>query len=207
MRDSRIEQYAPLTGVVAVALLVVGSLLWGVTDYLASGEDVVSALGANPTRAGIGAYLGTLSAFFLVWFAGSLRYALREGAGSGAGRLATVAFGGGLASAIVVGIGFSFLVTLAGRALDAGDLSAAEAVVANDLYGELMGVVFPICMAVMVEATAVVAIRGAVFPAWFGWLSSVLALGLLTPVGYLVATVGLLWIVVVGIWLTLRGSA
>jgi hypothetical protein len=70
-----------------------------------------------------------------------------------------------------------------------------------------MGQMFGIFMAVFIGAAAVVSLRTALFPAWFGWASAVVTFGLLTPYAYIMLASALLWLLVVSIWLYVRGSS
>jgi hypothetical protein len=206
VNESRIERLAPLTGVVTVVLMMVGAGLFGVYDYLPSAEKVKEILSTNPTRVNLAGYIGSISAFFLIWFAGSVFSALREREG-GTGRLSMVAFGGGVASGVALAAGFSVMVASGSRAGAVGGISLAEAVTLYDLYGQVLGGMFAITLAVFIGASAVVSLRAAVFPAWFGWVSALIAFGLLTPIAYFVLAFALVWLFVVSIWLYRRGAS
>ncbi len=206
MNESRLERLAPLTGVVTVVLMMVGAALFGVYDYLPSAEKLEEILSANPTRVYLAGYIGSISAFFLIWFAGSVYSALREREG-GTGRLSMVAFGGGVASGVALAVGFSAIVASGSRAGAVGGISPAEAVTLYDLYSQVLGGMFAITLAVFIGATAVVSLRAAVFPAWFGWVSALIAFGLLTPIAYIVLAFSLVWLLVVSIWLYRRGAS
>ncbi len=206
MNNSRLERLAPLTGAVSVVLMIVGTVLIGAYDYLPPADDIVDFLNANYTRASIGGYLGTISAFFLIWFAGSVHSALRERE-SGAGRLSMVAFGGGVAGGISLAATFAVMTAAAQRAGVGGGISPEEAVTLSDLWGALGGLVVPVTLAAFIGATAIVSLRAGVFPTWFGWASGLIALGLLSPLGYLFAALSPLWVLVVSIWLYARGAS
>jgi hypothetical protein len=76
-----------------------------------------------------------------------------------------------------------------------------------DFWGQIMGQMFAISLAVLIGAAAVVSLRTALFPAWFGWASAVVAIGLLTPFAYIVLALAVVWLVVVSIWLYIRGAS
>jgi hypothetical protein len=49
-------------------------------------------------------------------------------------------------------------------------------------------------------------LRTKAFPAWFGWASLVIALGMATPADYIFEGIGMVWIVTVSLWIfTLQG--
>jgi hypothetical protein len=76
-----------------------------------------------------------------------------------------------------------------------------------DFYGQLTGQLFALFIAVFITATSVVSLRTGLFPAWFGWESLVVAFGLLTPIAYAVLGFAILWLLVVSIWLYIRGAS
>lgn len=205
MNESRFEKLAPLTGALFFVLLLLGSFLFPVNTYQPPAQDVVEALSANSTQAQIGAYLGVVSAFFLIWFSGSVYSALRDQEG-GTGRLSTVAFGGGVASGLVVAAGFGVMLAAAGRAGTAEGISAQGAITLYDFRGQLLGTVLPVMLGVLIGATAMVSLRAAVFPTWFGWLSVITTIGLLSPISYIFVIFGGIWVLVISIWLYIRGA-
>jgi len=134
-----------------------------ILDYF-SGQDTVI----------LGSFLLMLAAMLFLWFAGCLRVALRSAEG-GDGRLSTIAFGGGVAVAVFM---LAMPAVNVCGALSADFLSVRQA---QTLY--LMGDAFlyPAAMAaaVMLAATAGVALKTGVLARWLAWPS--LALWLLVP--------------------------
>ncbi len=206
MNESRLERLAPLTGVVSVALFIIGSVVISNYEYLPPAQKVADYLNDNPTRVSTGAYLSSISAFFMIWFAGSVHSALREREG-GTGRLSMVAFGGGVVAAAAMGTSFTAILSAGLRAGAPGGITPIGAVTMFDFWGQVMGQMFAISLAVLIGATAVVSIRTAVFPAWFGWASALVAIGLLTPFAYFVLAFAMVWLLVVSIWLYFRGAS
>jgi hypothetical protein len=206
MNSSRLERLAPLTGLVSVVLLIIGAVVISNYDYLPSAEKVANFLNGDPTRVSTGAYIASISAFFFIWFAGSVRSALIKQEG-GTGRLSTVAFGGGVAAAAALGISFTAIISAGLRASAPGGISPIGAVTMFDFWGQIMGQMFAICLAVLIGATAVVSLRTGFFPAWFGWVSGLVAFGLLTPFAYFILAFAVVWLLVVSIWLYIRGAS
>ncbi len=206
MNKSRLERLAPLTGVIAVVLFGIGAALLGIYEYLPTADRLVEILSGNATNVLAGGYLGSISAFFLMWFAGSVFSALREREG-GTGRLSMVAFGGGVTSGVALAIGFSAILASGARAGTEGGITPVEAVTMYDLYAQVVGGMLAITMAVFIGATAVVSLRTLIFPKWFGWVSALIAFGLLTPVGYAALALVLVWLLVVSVWLYGRGRS
>lgn len=206
MNKSRIERLAPLSGLVSVVLVILGAVIISNYDYLPPAEEVADFINGNPSQISTGAYIASISAFFLIWFAGSVRSALisREG---GTGRLSTVAFGGGVAAATAMGTSFTAILSAGLRAGAPGGISPIGAVTMFDFWGQVMGQMFAVSLAVLIGATAVISLRTAVFPTWFGWVSALVAIGLLTPFAYFVLFFAMIWLLVVSIWLYIRGGS
>jgi membrane-associated protease RseP (regulator of RpoE activity) len=206
MRYSAIGQYSPLSGVIAVVLLVVATALVGLIGYLPRAEDVLGSLAADRSSASIGTYLGALSMFFTIWFAGSLRSSIRAFEDHG-GRASAIAFGGGIVAAIAIGLSFVAASAMFDRAGTSAGIDAAGALALYDLRSALLGEALPIGFGIMAGATAVAAVTTPMLPAWFGWLSVGVALVCLSPIGFLGLIAGVAWIVIVGIWLSIRAAA
>jgi hypothetical protein len=200
----RLSQLAPLTGIVSVALLIVGLTTIGMNDYLPSVDRVVAFLNDKAAQMGTWVYLGLLSAFLMVWFAGSVSSASDSGEGD-AGRLARIAFGGGLAAGIVLALTFAMTSAAADRASSAGGISPEGATTLYDLRSSLVGAALPISLALFAGAAGAAILRNKVFPAWLGWLGVLAALAALSPVGYLGQVGPMLWIAIASIWLSVRG--
>ena len=205
MNNSRLERLAPLTGALTAVLILTGAAN-GAFDYLPSADRAMEIYSDNPIRMMVDGYLGLVSVFTLIWFAGSVYSALREREG-GTGRLSIVAFGGGVASAMAIGGGYTVKVAAATRASAAGGLSPIAAVTSYDLYGTFLGNFTAFTFAAFIGATAIVSLRTAMFPRWSGWASAVLALGLISPIGYLFVAFALVWLVGMSISLYRRGAA
>jgi hypothetical protein len=204
MNESRFERLSPLSGAVAMIFMLVGIVIFNNYEFLPPAERIAEFLNINAPQVYTGGYIASLSSFFLIWFAGTVRSALiaREG---GNGQLSTIAFGGGVAAAVVLGISFVGIFASGLRASAPGGITPVGAITMIDFYAQLTGQLFGIFMAVFISAAAVVSLRTGLFPSWFGWASLVVAFGLLTPYAYIMLTFAILWLLVVSIWLYVRG--
>ena len=203
MNESRLERLSPLSGAAAVVVMIVGVVIFNNYEFLPPAERIAEFLNINAPQVYTGGYIASLSSFFLIWFAGTVRSALiaREG---GNGQLSTIAFGGGAAAAVVLGISFVGIFASGLRASAPGGITPVGAVTMIDFYAQLTGQLFGIFMAVFISAAAVVSLRTGLFPSWFGWASLVVAFGLLTPYAYIMLTFAILWLLVVSIWLYVK---
>jgi len=178
----RLPRYAPLSGILAAGLAFAGLAVVETSNSTPDDPTPAQALAyieAHGDAALLGAWLVALGLVAFYWFLGSLRAALHEAEG-GPGRLATTAFGGGLASAVLLVAAIAPTASAAIATRDADNLSpeAAQAVLhVGDAF-------FPaafMAMSVPLAATALVALRTRVLPRWFGAVSAVLAVALLIP--------------------------
>ncbi|MFQ5968719.1 MAG: hypothetical protein ACE5MI_14135 [Acidimicrobiia bacterium] len=205
MRVSRWAQLAPLTGVGFVVLFVAGTLLINHYEFQPPPEEIKSFLEEGSDRVVWGSYLGLLSAAFLLWFSGSVRSSLRVAEG-GTGRVSAVAFGGGVAAAVLIAVVYSALPAAADRAGSSGGIAVETATGLLDLSQWLFGAV-AIGLAVLVGATAVVSFRTDRFPVWLVWASAVVAVGMLSPVSFIFVGLAIPWVLVVSIMLYVSGRA
>lgn len=179
MTTQRWERYAPWTGVLAVALWVLGFVILMSSGMVAQDATPEEVLAHHQTNGGpliAGSLMFMLGTLAFVWFLGSLTTSLRFAEG-GSGRVASIAFGGGLAMAVCALLLPSGGVTIA---LGAATMSATSA----DALRHLPGVFFigvELFAAILVGATGLVALRTAALPRLFAWLSLLLALILLIP--------------------------
>ncbi len=120
------------------------------------------------------------------------------------GRLTNIAFGGAVGAAVLVTLAFTVVMGAASRAGASSGIDVVQATMLMDLFGHLTGTATPFMMAVFLGATAVVSLRADLFPTWFGWLTAIIAIGLVSPVNYIFIAFAFLWIAVVGIWLYVR---
>ena len=156
-------------------------------------------LSANLARTIIGAYLSLLSLVFLLWFVGALRSNLRQTEG-GTGRLSATAFGGGISVAAVLAVGFMLVGQAAARANSVEGLSPDVGIVFYDHYRATL-VTTAVGFAVLIGATAVIGLRTKKLPDWLAWASAIIAVGLITPVGFIFVYLALVWVFVTSIWL------
>jgi hypothetical protein len=199
----RWERYAPLTGVAAVVLWVVGTFLLEKDDR-PEGKDTaafVAWVEANDAAIITGAIIFGFGVVLFVWMLGSLRATLFAAEG-GVGRLSTLAFGSGIATAL------SMLFTVlphAQAAFDKNDTSdtSIDALVhmGDAFFGGVELFAIP-----MLAATALVIVRYGALPRWLAWVSLVLALILaIVPIGWLGVIIGLpLWTLVTAVVLYAR---
>jgi hypothetical protein len=100
MSNDRYARYGAASGIIAIVLILIGYSVatQDIPDVSASADDWASYYSANQNQIQTGLTLVGVGLFFYIWFLGSVRSALALAEG-GNGRLASVAYGGGLISA------------------------------------------------------------------------------------------------------------
>lgn len=190
------ERHAPLSGVVAVVLWVIGIIL--VSDAVGKDKasEILAQIQSNTNQIFIGSLIWLIGTGFFIWFLGSLRVRLLAAEGPTA-RLTAIAFAGGVAAA-VFGAGIVGPDTAAAISEDDIDASAASAM---HHMGDAFFIGAEYMLPVLLTATALVALRYGAFPKWLAWVSLLIALVLLiAPIGWAALIFAFpLWVLVVSV--------
>jgi len=197
-----LERFAPLTGVLFVVLVIVAVIVGGETpganDRIG---EVLAYWHDNDEQAVVASIIAAYSAVALLWFAGVWRATLAAAEGAPA-RLANTAFAG----AIVMALGWSMLIAFNFMAAETvGDVAPQVTQTFSALQSDFF---FPLAigLAVFLFASGLAIVRGAMRPAWLGWVALVLGLLAVTPAGFFALLVALVWIAVISIVLFVRGA-
>jgi hypothetical protein len=195
------RKLVPLSGIVAVVLIVVSFIVAGETpDTDDSIEEVVSFYTENDSDQMAGAILLGYGALFFLIFASTLRNALRKGE-DGAGA-STLGFGGAIlfvaGATIFAGIGFTL-----GDAADNIDESSLHTlhVLNNDMFLTVAVGLFAFLL-----GTGIAVLRTGVLPAWLGWVAIVASVLAITPIFFIGFAVMGLWVLIVSVLLSLRAE-
>jgi hypothetical protein len=200
MESRGLERFAPLTGVLFVALIVLAIVIGGETpDNDDSRQAIVAFWEDNDTAQIWSNVIGAWATVFFLWFAATLRSALRR-AEEGPARLSTLSFGG----AVVAAVGLLSALSLNFAVADSVDEVPAS--VTQTLTVLSNGFFFPIAAgyAVFFLAAGVLSVRTRMLPVWLGWVTVLLGIVCLTPVGFFALLLGLVWIVAVSVLLYRR---
>lgn len=195
MWESRV---APLSGVLFGVLLLASYLTDPNTDFMPPPGEIVSHIQDGPLSVMVGAYLRMLASAALIWFAGSLRQSAKE---VDDGRLSNLAFGGGVMAASLIAVGSAATVAAAERMLVTDSIDPGSASALFDLAGIAVGNAAPLGFAILIGAAGIAVWRLGRPSPWIGTVSIVIALGLLSPYGWVLLAAVLVWIPAAGIWL------
>jgi hypothetical protein len=198
MQSNRWERLAPLTGVVAVAIIVAVFSIGGSTpDEHDSAIKVQSFYAKHHDKHSLLAFILAISIPFLVFFASSLRNDLRRAGGTA--QLANAAFAGGVLAAAGFAVLASIHLALAVSAENTQTLATAQTLNvldANDFILAVAGV------GVLVLAAGGSVVRHGGLPRWLGWVGIVLGIATFTPAGFFAFLAGGVWILIASVLLT-----
>ncbi len=203
MRSSGLQRYAPLTGIAFFAFLLASFIVGGDTpDVDDSTEDVVAFWADNDSASIASAVLGAYAVVFYLWFAGSLRSAINVAEGA-PGRLASIAFGGAVVYATGGAIVSAFQLALGDIA---GDVPDEVVQTLSVIYADFF---FPFAIgnAIVTMATGLASLRYGLLPRWLGWVSILIAVVSVTPIGFVGFLAGVIWVIVVSVILFRRETA
>jgi hypothetical protein len=193
----------PATGIVFAVLLAITLILAGEGVDPADGVDeVVEYYSDNEDQVLISGFLGGLAVVFFLFFAGWVRKLLREAEGPG-GVLSAVSFGGAIVFAVGGAVASTLSIGLA-ESFDDIDPTALEAMnaIAYNYF-----IPFAVGFSVFLLATGISSVRHGALPGWLGWSAIVLGVATYTPAGFFAFLLGLAWILVASVVLTLRARA
>ena len=203
-RRSRLERLAPLTGMLAVALIVAAFVVFPdeVPETDKSVAEIAKFWRDHDDEASISAVLLALSAIPMTWFAGSVRRVLDRAEG-GRGRLAAIAFAGLVIYSVgaLVGGALQFAAGESADQISPAAIETLNAITVNFWFPYIAGI------AIFMLATGVASLRHRALHPALGWTA--LALGILgiTPLGFFAFLASGLWILAASVVLYLRDDA
>ena len=201
------ERWAPIAGVLAVVCFAVALIVYGGSpDSGATDQKITSyfADSSHQKQVIVGFFFLFAALLLLLVFLTGLRGRLVAAEGEG-GRLSALAFGGGVASAVLL--------------MAANATGAAPAIAVNDtgrfaldpntyrLFNDLsyLLIISGVMTAIaLVATTSYLALRtGAVFPRWFAWVGYYVALTFVVAVFFIPLLILWLWILIASLLMLL----
>ena len=189
------EWLLPLTGVVFIVLLIASFIVGGEPPDADEGAaEIVEFYVDDKDSIMIGAYLSGLAAVFLVLFANYLRTLFQ-----GTRAAATILVGAAIL-AVAAAIDATLLFAMAETAddIEPESVQTLQALWDNDFVPFMVG------MGTFLVSLGASILRTAVLPKWLGWVTVVLAVLALSPVGFFAFPLAGLLVLALSVWLTLR---
>jgi hypothetical protein len=204
----QLERWAPLAGIIFVALMVSGTyLVADVPDPDARQQEFADYLtdSDNHTRNIIGVYMWVVGGLLFLWFLTHLRSVLRAAEG-GTDALSNLVFGAGVVYTAVWMTSAATFASLA-YAVEVRDASVSNPDFVRVLPQIawlllLVGAGFAALFLVLIASVVIFQTR--VLPRWLAWLGFVVAIALLFDVLYVNIVPFLIWVVAAAIVLLMR---
>jgi hypothetical protein len=206
--QSRLERWAPLTGIGYLVLYVFGFLIMGSSpDFVSDPKDYVPYYVDHKSDVLVGGIALLLAAFLLLWFLGSIRRASLAAEG-GDGRVTHIGFVGGAVGVALLLAGIAAVMLPALRLDNDQKLTIETATTFQDLGSALVGLAAPIGYAALLLAVTVVGLRHGFVPKVWAWISALIGVVMLIPfISWAGAIFGFpIWVLVMSI-LLLRAQA
>ncbi len=196
------KQLLPLSGVVAVVLILAAFVVGGETpDADASVKEVVSYYSDHDTDLQISGGLLGLGAFFFLVFSTTLAGALRR-AQDESGVASALSFAGG----IVFAVGVTIFAGLGFTAADAvGDVQPTVVQTLNALGSDMFFTVAVGTGAFLIGA-GLATLKSDVLPRWLGWAAVVIGIIAITPAGFVGFLALGIWTLIASIILSMRAG-
>jgi hypothetical protein len=207
----RWDRFAPLTGIWAVLFWVLGVVvLEGVAGQPEDDtpQSILAFFEGEETGIYLGAILFFIGSAILIWWSGTLRASIAAAGGIGE-RLGAIAFGAGVATAV---LSMAFTAPQVSGAFAANESDAPLSPdAAQALWASSDGffVATEFTAALLLVTTAIAILRLRVLPVWWAWVSLLVALVLLIPpIGWAALIFGVpIWVLVTSLLLYLRPVA
>jgi hypothetical protein len=197
------KQLAPLSGVVAVVLIIVAFAVGGESPEASDPVgEVISYYTDNDTDVQISSALLAFGAFFFLIFSTTVAGLLRRAQGESGGSSA-LSFAGGIVFAvgltIFAGIGFT-----AGEVI--GDVDPAVVETLNALGMDMFFTV-AVGTGAFLLGTGVATLKTGVLPTWLGWAAVVIGIVAITPAGFFGFLALGVWTLIASIMLAMQGRS
>jgi hypothetical protein len=196
------KQLLPLSGVVAVLLIIAAFVVGGETpDADASLSEVVSYYSDHDTDLQISAALLGLGAFFFLVFTTAIGTLLRSVRGEGSAA-ATLSFAGG----IVFAVGLTIFAGLGFTAADViGDVAPSNVQTLNSLGSDMFFTV-AVGTAAFMLGTGIATLKTDALPKWLSWAAIVIGVIAITPIGFAGFLALGIWTLIASVLLSMRAN-
>jgi hypothetical protein len=205
----RWERLAPISGIVFSLLLASLFFLFPEEEVMnLSAEELTSLYQDRGQVNASTQYLVVgLAAIALIWFGGSLRAYLGRSEG-GPGRLSVIVSGTAVAGAVLLAAANAAFLGTPATAVFSERADILIDPVVDEIVGSVGYLTFSyalMAIGAMFAATAIAGLRTRSFPAWFSWISLLVAVALVVNVFYFIGVfVLMLWMVVAAVVLMVR---
>jgi len=195
--NQNVQRLAPLTGVLFVVLVFVSFFVQGEPPSADEGPRKVAEWYIDHEGQTIfGALLAGLGAVALLFFAATVRRAMRRGE-QAMGVLSMAALAGGAVAATGIATDSALRFALADQADDISPVAVQA------LHGFWEAFFFPMVVGLgtLILALSLAALRTRLIPIWLAWIGIVLFVVFFTPAGFVAFLASALWTIAVSVLL------
>jgi hypothetical protein len=177
----RAKQLVPLSGVVAVVLMIAAFVIGGETPEAGDPlNEVVSYYSEHDTDLQIASALLALGGFFFLVFSTTIAGVLRRGQAESGGASAL-----GFAGGIIFTVGVTIFAGLGFAAADVvGDVDPSVVQALNALGSDMFFTV-AVGVGAFLLGTGIATLKTGALPRWLGWAAVAIGVIALTPAGFL----------------------
>lgn len=193
-----------LPAAIAVGFVAVVILAFAIggepPDADSPASEIVEHYVDNKDSVIAGALLADLAALLLIFFANLLRRTLSV---AGDPTLSATVLVGAAVMAVGIAIDATISMALAEEAenIEASSVQALQALWDNDFLPLALGTL------VFLISAGISTLRTGAFPSWLGWIAVVLAIIGLTPIGWIAAIGGAVWMVIASLFMVRAARA
>jgi hypothetical protein len=210
MSQAATQRWAPLAGPIFLALMVIGFVISGDSpDPDASNAKIASFLGddGNFGKNAVGFLVLLAALLVLVAFYAALRDRVVSAEG-GNGRLGALAYGAGIANAVLLVLAIIVFISPILASHDNGNHPIDPGIYrVTQTLGYMTWVASSVVGALVVWAVSAVVLRTRMLPRWFGWFGVVVGVVALFSLFFFPIFLYWIWIAVAGILLARRPAA
>jgi hypothetical protein len=198
------QRWAPLTGPVFLMLMIIGFVISGSSpDPDASNAKIASYLGddGNFGKNAAGFLILLAAVLVLITFYATLRDRVVHAEG-GTGRLGALAYGAGIANAVLLVLAIMVFIAPVLAAHDNGNHPIDPGIYrVTQVLGYMVWVASSVLGALVAWAVSAVVLRTRMLPRWFGWLGVVVGVVALFSLFFFPIFLFWIWIAVAGVLL------
>jgi hypothetical protein len=197
MSSAKLVRLAPFGGLLFALIFLGGGFLASDLSYTPPGAEILSFYEDSRWLVYTGAYMMVASSFFLIVYAASTWHQMKDHEGIH-DVISFLALGGAFVAVALMMANAAVVLAAVDRAAADGGLTANSAATLADISGALLGVGLAAALGLHIIGVAWASLSSGLIPRWFAWLSLLLGVAMLSPVGW-VMLVAFPWIALVGV--------
>jgi hypothetical protein len=198
MSSAKLVRLTPFGGLIFAVIFIAGWLLASDLSYAPSGAEMQAFYEDSRWLVYTGAYMMVASSFFLIVYAASTWHQMKDHEGIH-DVISFLALGGAFVAVALMMANAAIVLAAVDRAVADSGLTANSAATLADISGALLRVGLAAALGLHIIGVAWASLSSGLIPRWFAWLSLLLGVAMLSPVGCYLMLVAFPWIALVGV--------